>query len=240
MLRILTIVFIILLSNGYSKTTQNIELINLKIENYKLTQENSDLKNQIKSHFNTLTEMKNENILFEKLISSDFKNLETTLTQKNNNLNNLIEQYKLNESNFNSTLSLYYYISIIGFVLLVMFGIYKATGIYKLKQEVEVYKNENIDPIMEAIKARQDAVSITQTSIINSLSNIEDYENKIADIYKTTDDDRIRIETDLVAFKSDYENLIKLLILKDIIKNTDISLSEETNENDEQTNGLLE
>lgn len=240
MLRIFTIVFIILLSNGYSKTIQNVELINLKIENNKLIQENSDLKNQIKSHFNTANEMKNENILFKKLISSDFKNLETTLKQKNDNLNALTNQYKLNENNFNRTLSLYYYISILGFILLIAFGIYKSSGIYKLKKEVDLYKNENIDPFLDAIKARQETVTITQTNIINSLNSIEGYENKIAEIYKTTDNDRIRIETDLVASKSDLENLIKLLIDKNIIEITDINLNEEINENDEQTDGLLE
>lgn len=240
MIKILTIIFIFLLSNGYSITAQNTELINIKIENNKLIQENRDLKNEIKIHFDTLNEIKSENNVFKTLISSDFKNLETTLTQKNNNLNSLIEQYKINESNFNSTLNLYYYISLIGFVLLVAFGIYKSTGIYKLKQEVDVYKNENLDPIMEAIKARQEAVIITQTSITNSLSSINDYENKITDIYKNTDEDRIRIETDLVVYKSEIENLIKILIDKDIIDKKDIKLSEKTNENDEQANGLLE
>lgn len=243
MLRIITIVFIFLFSNVYSLTTQNHDFINIKIENNKLKQENSNLKNKLKLHFDSLAKMKNENILFKKLISSDFKNLEITLKQKNDNLNNLLNQYKINETNFNDTLTLYYWISLIGFALLIAFGIYKATGIYKLKKEVDSYKEENLNPMIETIKARQEAIVVTQTSIINSLSSLNHYENKIQDIYKITEDERIGIMTKLTPLEENLGTLIQILKEKNVLEDADIEININdnlTNDNNNQSSEFLE
>jgi hypothetical protein len=244
MLKIIIIVFIFLLSNSYAKTTEFIELTNLKIENNKLIQENTHLKTKSKLYFNGLDKTKNENILFKKLIYSDFKNLEITLKQKNENLNNLLNQYKINEANFNKTLTLYYWISLIGFGLLVAFGMYKASGIYKLKKEVDSYKEENLYPIMEAIKIRQDTIKTISNSVLSRLNNLNNYENKIKEIYKITDNDRIKMESKIIALESHLETLVQVLKNKKVIKeDIDIEINETNNQTDKDTNpssGLLE
>lgn len=169
---------------------------------------NDSLESQIHS-----LETQNEHLRKDlELANKKFEILESKIILKSENLDELMKQIKSNEQNFNKTFDLYFWMIVVGFLFLIVLGLYKGYNVWQMKEEFDKYRKDTIDPIIDAIKTTQDL----QKSSAEHLSNeVEDYKNKISRLYNQAEEDKNALLTELQNSISDLENRILEIENKD-------------------------
>ncbi len=137
-----------------------------------------------------IQELKTQNEHLKKdleVATKKFELLESKITYKSETLDDLAKQIKINEENFNKTFDLYFKMLCVGFVLLIVFGIYKGYKIWKIKDDLDEYKTHTFNPISDSIKNAQEILT-SNTKILKT--EIADYKNEISQLYKKVEDDK--------------------------------------------------
>lgn len=182
-----------------------------------------------------IQELKTQNEHLKKdleVATKKFELFESKITYKSETLDDLAKQIKINEENFNKTFDLYFKMLCVGFVLLIVFGIYKGYKIWKIKDDLDEYKTHTFNPIFDnSIKNARDTTS--NTKILKT--EIADYKNEISQLYKKVEDDKknllapleekissleVRI---LIAQKRDTETLQTESVSTQIINDAQLS-----------------
>ena len=146
------------------------------------------------------------------------KQLETfnnKLQIKSDYLDDLKTQIKLNLENFNSNLDLFYWLAFIAFILIIILGLYKNYKLYNVENDIDEYKKENLNPLIDTInnsnKQIKNTISNIELDIDNKSKIINNYESKIKEVFNGTDSDRINLEKQIIELQEELERIVTFL-----------------------------
>lgn len=199
----------------------------LKCQN-KISSDNNDNLNEKISLLKDKVNQNNQNV------EDKLNNFDTKIQMKITYFDDLKKQIKDNLENFNSNLDLFYWLILIAFVLIVSLGLYKNYKIHEIKDDLEEYKKENLNPIIDTIKLTnvqiQNSVDTIQNEINNKTKTISSYENKMKELYTSTDKDKQDLEKRILKLEDNLD------IMKAILASHNINVQFNENETDQVSN----